>query len=214
MAGKWWLIPPALLVLWMGVDMAVPSSSSLIRFDGHEVGRLETEMWRSYYAHQPARLYWQLLDLLRRQYGLPFWRACLGAYHAAHAAVVFQRGHNRAEYDLALGDLVSYYSIIRRSSDIPFPVEETARLELEWWIVHRERARQTPGDLERSLASLQAAIYQRPESLFQEHAKARADAMLLRDAAAESGAISEQDWKRIGGLLDRSWVSLQAAVTR
>lgn len=70
------------------------------------------------------------------------------------------------------------------------------------------------GRLETARAFLQAAIYQRPESLFQEHAKARADAMLLRDAAAEHGAVSEQDWKGIGDLLDRPWVSLQAAVTR
>jgi hypothetical protein len=214
MARNRWLILPALLMLWIGADMALPKTSSLVHFDGHEVGRLETAMWRSYYGHQPMRLYWQLVQLLRSQYGLPFWRACLGGYNAARAALVFQRGHNRVEYELALANLVSYYSIIRRSSDIPFPVDKTARLELEWWIVHRERDRQAPGELESSLAALQAAIYQRPESLFQEHAKARADAMLLRDATAESGAVSEEDWKRIGALLDRSWVSLQAAVTR
>jgi hypothetical protein len=88
--------------------------------------------------------------------------------------VVFQRGHNRAEYELALPLLVDYYSIIRRSSDVPFSVETAARL-----------------DLEQALAALQAAIYQRPEDLFREHAKARADAMLRRDSAAENGSVSE-----------------------
>ncbi len=212
MSWKWILIPPALLGLWIVSDFTLPRRSSLLRFDGHEVGRLETEMWRSYYAHQPIRLYGELVELLRRQYHLPFWRACWAAFHAAHAAVVFQRGHNHAEYQKALPDLLAYYASIRRSSDIEFSSETAARLELEWWIVHRERAHHSPGDLDEALAALQAAIYNRPESLFRDHARARAEAMLLRDRAAESGAVSEQQWSRIGSLLDESWVSLQQTV--
>jgi hypothetical protein len=209
---KWLLIPPALLALWVAADLAVPYRSSLVRFDGHEVGRLETDMWRSYYGHEPTRLYLQLVQLLRSQYHLPFWRACLGAFRAARAAVVFQRGHNRAEYERALPNLSDYYTIIRRSSDIAFPPETAARLELEWWIVHRERAGHSPGDLEKSLAALQAAIYQRSESLFRDHAQSRAEAMSIRDAAAEHGGVTEQQWNQIASLLDDSWVSLQKIV--
>jgi len=207
------LAPLAVLVWWVGSDLALPRRSPLRRFDGHEVGRLETEMWRAYYAHQPVRLYGQLVQTLRRQYRLPFWRACLGAYDAARAAVVFQRGHRRADYELALPSLLKYYALIRRSGDISFSVETAARLELQWWIVHRERARHRPEDLEQALAALQAAIYQRPESLFRDHARARAEAMLLRDAAAENGGVSGAQWNRIAALLETSWVSLQHAVS-
>jgi hypothetical protein len=212
MSRKWWLIPPALLTLWIAADLLIPAQSSLTRFDGREVGRLETAMWRSYYGHKPVRLYRQLSELMCHQYRLPFWRASLAAWYAARAAVVFQRGHNRAEYQRALPDLVDYYALIRRSSDIPFSVENAARLELEWWIVHRERATHTPEDLERALAALQAAIYQRPEQSFHDHARARARAMLLRDEAQAGGGVSEQDWKAIGDLLNSSWVSLENAV--
>jgi hypothetical protein len=48
MSRKWWLIPPGLLMCWIAEDMLVPRQSTLTRFDGHEVGRLETAMWRSY----------------------------------------------------------------------------------------------------------------------------------------------------------------------
>jgi hypothetical protein len=214
MARKWWLIPPVLLAAWIAEDLAIPRHSSLSRFDGHEVGRLETAMWRSYYEHHSVKLFGELVELLRDQYHLPFWRACLGACHAARAAVVFQRGRNRNDYELALPDVVSYYALIRRSSDISFPVEETARLELEWWIVHRERAHHPPGDLERSLAELQAAVYQRPPGVFAEHANARATAMLLRDSEAEAGGVSERDWSRIEALLVQSWTSVQTAVAQ
>jgi len=127
--------------------------------------------------------------------------------------VVFQRGHGRAEYERALPDLRSFYSLIRKGSSVPFQVDDVARRELEWWIVHRERTRHQPGDLERALADLQAGIYQQPEAAFAEHAKARAEAMALCDAGNAAGFVSEGDWRRIGILLDRSWSSLRASVS-
>jgi hypothetical protein len=33
-------------------------------------------------------------------------------------------------------------------SDLPFGVNRAARLELEWWIIHRERGKYQPADLE------------------------------------------------------------------
>jgi hypothetical protein len=150
-------------------------------------------MWRSYYGHRSMALFTALVQLLRKQYHVAFWRAGFGAYEAARAAFVFQRGRNRAEYELALPNLINFYSIIRRDSDIAFSVERTARLELECWIIHREPAQHSRGELERSLAGLQAEIYPRQESLFKAHAHARAEAMLLRDARAEAGVVSDQD---------------------
>src|SRR5262245_8989501 len=101
-------------------DFAVPGEHSLRRFDAHAVGRLETEMWRSYYDHKKAALFLELTDLLCKQYHLPFSRALTAAYHAARAAVVFQPGRNRAEYERALPDLIRFYSLIRQGSDVPF----------------------------------------------------------------------------------------------
>jgi hypothetical protein len=90
-------------------------------------------------------------------------------------------------------------------------VDRVSKLELEWWIIHRERARHQPSDLEHALAALQAEIYSRPEDMFLPHARARAEAMLIRDERAEAGGVSEHDWDRIGALLDSSWVSAQRA---
>ena len=203
-----------LLAGWIIRDLTSTDRHSLRTFDAHAVARLETDMWRSYYDHRRLRLAEELVDLLRDQYGLPFWKSIVGAGHAARAAALFQDGHNRAEYERALPDLVSYYALIRNASEEPFPVEKTARLELEWWIIHRERKRHPRADLDRSLAQLQAEIYHQPEELFAEHASARAEAMLIRDNSQESGNVTEQDWSRIGALLDTSWSSLQTVVER
>ena len=73
-------------------------------------------------------------------------------------------------------DLLAYYAAIRKVSTTRFDVQRTARLELEWWIVHRERNRLPAGALDRALADLAAEIYQMPRERFAEHARYRADA--------------------------------------
>jgi hypothetical protein len=202
-----------LLCAWILLSLTNHSRRDLRRFDGREVGRLETAMWRSYYDHRDVRLFGELISLLRQQYHLPFWRATAGAYHAARAAVVFQRGHGRPEFMLALPDIEHFYTLIRENSSTSFDVKKVSALELEWWIVHRERAHRNPADLVNALAALQAEIYHVPAARFAEHAKARADAMLIRDAQAEAGGVSQADWSCIEALLERSWVSLQNAVS-
>jgi len=216
MKSRWLIascIALALLVVWLMRDLTDRSRHDLRSFDGREVAKLETAMWRSYYDHHRLQLFRELAELLRRQYHLPFWQSNVAAYHAARAAVVFQAGHGRPDYMRALPDLESFYRSINQHSTTQFDVDNVARLELEWWIIHRERAQHAPADLERALAQLQSAIYRRPASQFENHAKARAEAMLLRDARAEGGGSpSEQDWRTISTLLDQSWIGLQTVV--
>jgi len=97
-------------------------------------------------------------------------------------------------------------------SDTAFDVQRAARLELEWWIIHRERAKHTPADLEKALAELQAEIYRLPIDRFFEHGRKRAEAMTIRDTKAEAGGVNEDDWRRIDLLLHESWHSPHRAV--
>jgi hypothetical protein len=206
------LVIIALFTAYAAFDFLSPRASRMRSFDPNEVARLETAMWRSYYDKQQLRLYNQMTDLLRSQYNLPFLRSNAVAYQAARAAFVFKGGHNRQEYEQALPYLVSFYTAIRRVSEIPFDVERASRLELEWWIIHRERARHAPADLENALATLSAELYQMPADRFAEHARLRAEAMTIRDTKAETGGVSEADWARIDDLLHKSWRSLSRVV--
>ena len=198
----------AALAAWVLYDLYSPRRTEMRRFDPDEVARLETAMWRSYYSHERVKLFRELSELLRTQYRLPFWRSNSVAYNAAKAAFVFKDGKGRADYERALPDLRSFYQSIRDVSDIDFDVNRTAQLELEWWIIHRERKRHAPEDLTRALAELPAELYKvSPESLM-EHAQLRADAMKIRDDKADEGGVTEEDWKQIDELLHRSWQSL------
>jgi hypothetical protein len=181
-------------------------------FDPDEVARLETAMWRSYYDKERVRLFNQLAELLRTQYHLPLVRSNRVAYYAANAAFVFKQGKERSDYEKALPDLIKFYGEIRQLSDISFDPDQVARLELEWWIIHRQRAQHPPGDLAKALAELQAELYRVPVDRLMEHGRLRAEAMTIRDTRADKGGVTEEDWARINELLKESWRSLAEAV--
>ena len=199
-------------LLAAGWDLYGPRTAHLREFDAQETGRLETAMWRSYYDKERLALFRQLSQMLRQQFNLPLARSNAVAYQAARAAFVFKEGKTRDDYEKALPYLRNYYSGIREVSDVPFDVGQVAKLELEWWIIHRQRKQHAPEDLPRALAELAGALYGIPPERAAEHARLRAEAMTIRDDKAEQGGVSEADWARIDELLRASWQSLRQAV--
>ena len=202
----------ALLVGGVLYDLYFPRTAKMREFDPDEVARLETAMWRSYYEKKQVQLFNQLSELLRTQYHMPLIRSNQVAYYAANAAFTFKEGKSEADYEKALPDLVKFYGAIRKMSDIPFDVDRVARLELQWWTIHRERWKRKLGELDRALAELQAAIYNVPVERLIEHGRLRAEAMTIRDSKAEGGGMTEEDWKKINELLRESWRSLAEVV--
>jgi hypothetical protein len=202
----------ALVICAVLFDLFYPRKTKLREFDSDEVARLETAMWRSYYEKQRVRLFNEATELLRTQYHLTPVKSNVVAYYAANAAFVFKEGKQRSDYEKALPDLIKFYSSLHHMSDIDFDVDKVSRLELEWWIIHRERENHAPGDLARALAELQAAIYNLPVERMMEHGRLRAEAMTIRDTKAEHGGVTEADWAKINDLLRQSWSSLAQAV--
>lgn len=200
------------LGLWIITDLFYPVRTDIRQFDSNVVAELDTKMWRSYYERQPLKLFTQLAKLMRKQFDAPFWRSQIMAYHAGRAAFVFKDGQERSDYEKALPDLERYFGIIHKMSTTPFDIKEAARLELEWWIVHRQRAQTGQGQLEKVLAEAMAVVYQVPPESLHAYARFRAEAMHLRDAEAESDGVSEEEWLMIRELLDQCWDGLYRAV--
>jgi hypothetical protein len=204
----------ALLLLYVSVDLFWPFHRDLRQFDPEEIGRLETAKWRSYYDGESAQLFFQLAELLRTQFQFPFLRSYRAAYFVARATSVFKDGKNRRDYDQALPYLESYFGAIRGIGNLEFNVQRVARAELEWWIIYRERDRNPPGALDRACAEAAAALYQVSAGSTMEHGHLRAAAMIMRDARAESGHMSEKDWMLIESLLRECYRSLERVVAR
>jgi hypothetical protein len=194
---------------WAVVELARPRRTDIRVFDPDEVARLETAMWRSYYDRRRLPLFGQLVALLQGQFHLQPLRAVTLAGLAARAAAVFQVGASHADYRRALPYLERYYAGIRAVSEVPFDPARAARLELEWWIVHREVEDHPPGDLEAALAALAAELYQVPAERLAAHAARRAEAMTIRDRTSrrQVGVLAD-DWDRIEAVLWVAWKAL------
>ena len=208
----WWL-PLAGLGIWLLIDLFVPRHHDLRQFDPKELAHVETAMWRSYYEKKPVLLFWQLAGGLRQQFHAPFWRSFKIGFQATKAAFVFKKGRSRADYEKALPDLIAYYESIQNLSVGPFDVVKVAKLELEWWIVHRQRDRYSYGNLAETLAQTASAQYEQPVALFKTYSFLRADAMRLRDESSQRpGGTTESDWQRIDNELEQAWQSLHTVV--
>jgi hypothetical protein len=202
----------AIFFVYLGVDLFWPLSNDLRQFDPVALGKLETGMWRSYYDRQPLKLFFELTEILRTQYNFPWLRSFLGACYATRAAFVFKDGKQRSDYEKALPALNAYFATVRRTGNIPFDVPNAAILELEWWIIHRQRELYGKAALDSACADAAAAIYQiSPESAF-EHGKLRAEAMVIRDTQAAAGGVREEDWAQIDQLLQACYISLNRAL--
>jgi hypothetical protein len=204
----------AIFAVYAAADLFWPVNTDLRQFDPVALGKLETDMWRSYYDRKPFKLFFELTEMLRTQYKFPWLRSYLGAYYATKAAFVFKDGKQRADYEKALPALESYFATIRRTGNIPFEVPNAAKLELEWWIVHRQREQYGKAALDTACADAAAAIYLVSPDSTLEHGRLRADAMVIRDDQAAAGGVREEEWAQIDRLLQGCYRSLRRVVTQ
>lgn len=208
----WWGVLLA-LILWVLTDLYVPRKHSIRQFDPAEVARLETAMWRSYYDKKPVLLFWQLAGGLRQQFHAPFWRSFVLGFQATKAAFTFKQGKSRTDYQQTLPGLIAYYESIQDLTVEQFDIPTVAKLELAWWIVHRQRDQYSYGDLAKALVQTSAALYSQPARDFSTYGPLRAEAMRLCDEAGrKAGGASEADWQQIDGVLNRAWGALRVAV--
>lgn len=212
--GRWfWRSALLALLVWIVTDIYVPRQHSIRQFDPQQVAQFEMAMWQSYYDKKPVLLFWQLAAGLRQQFHAPFWRSFGLAFQATKAAFLFKSGTSRFEYEQTLPDLVNYYQAIQELTTETFDVAAVAELELEWWIVHRQRDQYSYQDLADALTQTAAALYNQPASDFIAYGQLRAKAMRLCDEAGQrSGGATKADWQGINRVLGLAWSALQRTV--
>lgn len=67
------LIFGVLLGGWIAFDLLALHKVEIRDFDADEAARIETAMWRSYYSRERLKMYFELTNLLEKQYKLRFW---------------------------------------------------------------------------------------------------------------------------------------------
>jgi len=197
-----------LLVAWVAIDIYYPFKTDIRQINADETARIDGAMWRSYYENKKLRLFFESASLMRNQFHFPFFRSCVVSANVARAAFMFKEGKTRDDYEKAMPALRRYFASINEVSTSKFDVDSAIKTELEWWIVRRDKTIPT-AEWERLLANTASVMYHRPADSFDNYAKLRVQAMVLRDK--KDKVITEDDWQTINKLLVGAWRSFSVA---
>lgn len=195
-------------------------------FDPRRVGSLECDTWVTYYRRE----WWSFLRaailVVRHAFALPWPSTLSGAWW------VLRANQKWAPYpdndpEAARRLMRRFYRLLARHHDDALDVERAARLEIEWWRVHRQLQHAATGEppddadppahpeLASAVARLYAHVYRVPFDDVLAAGQQRAVAMHLSDAWVANGCDpSSALIARERAALVRSYAALLAAVHR
>lgn len=187
-------------------------------FDPRVVGRLECAAWVAYYRREWFAFVRSAVRLTHHTFGLSWPATVRGAWLVLRANQLWAPFPDN-DPGAAQRAMERFYRLVRRRHDEPFDPATAARLEVEWWHVHREHQHadaDADGDerpLNDALAALYAYVYGVPQTDVRVAAEQRALAMRYSDQWVRNGcdlASPLIDQERAA--LVRSYAGLLAAV--
>jgi Family of unknown function (DUF5995) len=216
-----------LAVQGFGVQLAAPpkparargavrpagSPGRLRSFDPARVADLEFRAWVGYYRRDWASVLRASVGLVRAGFGMNLPRTLYGAWLVLRANQRWAPADN--DPDGARRCMRRFYALVRASYGEPRDVTGAARLEVEWWRVHREHQAGTEGEspLVEAVTRLYAFLYSEPEPAVRPAAAQRVLAMDLSDEWVTAGCPPDSPLlDREHAALVRSYAALLAAV--
>ena len=187
-------------------------------FDPRRVGRLECDTWVTYYRREWLKFLRAALEVTRHAFGLSWPATLRGAWLVLRANQLWAPYPDN-DPDGARRCMRSFYGLVARRHGETFDITEAARLEVEWWRIHRFLQRDDPEGDERALvealAALYAHVYGVPAADVRLAAEQRALAMRHSDRwVAEGCDPSSPLVPEERAALVRSYAALLAAVHR
>jgi hypothetical protein len=187
-------------------------------FDPRRVGRLECDTWVTYYRREWLKFLRAAIAVTRHAFALSWPATLRGAWLVLRANQLWAPYPDN-DPDGARRCMRRFYALVARRHSETFDVTEAARLEVEWWRIHRSLQRDDPdgdeGALIDALAALYAHVYRVPVDDVRLAARERALAMRHSDrwvaegCDPQSALIPEER-----AALVRSYAALLAAVHR
>jgi hypothetical protein len=190
-------------------------ASPLRSFDPVLVGRLECALWMAYYRRRWPQFLVLSVRVVHAAFRMSWTRTLHGAWLVLRANQLWASADN--DTDGARRCMRRFYALLRLSHGEPANPARAARLEVEWWRVHRAHQRgELDGDvspLVSALSRLYAEVYGRPQSELRAAALHRARAMDVSDEWVGQGCDPASPLVREErALLVRSYAELLAAV--
>jgi hypothetical protein len=185
-------------------------------FDPNRVGRLETATWVSYYRREWLKFLRAAVLVIRHAFGLP-WPATLQAAWLVLRANQLWAPQTQNDPDGARRAMERFYTLVKTRHGERYDPQTAARLEVEWWRIHREHQREgselDEQALVDALTKLYAYAYSVPEEWVRLAAQQRALAMRLSDRWVREGCdLTSSLIEDERAALVRSYAALLAAV--
>lgn len=190
-----------------------------IDFDPDKVAYYEKAGWEAYYDRNWLRAFRLMVQLNREEFRMSLPAAVAGAVDIVRASIAFAPLDNndpaRAEQHLQ-----RYFEKAGRSLHLRAGAAELARLEIAYWIIHRElalrrKADHNDDDIEpmiASLADLHAALFDSTPEAMRPSAEYRA--LAARAVDRITGRYSDDvaaDWREVEDYLRRAYRAVRAA---
>jgi hypothetical protein len=187
-------------------------------FDPRLVGALECRTWVTYYRREWLPFLVAAIRLVRHTFRLNWPATLYGAWLVLRANQLWAPYPDNDPEACRLC-MRRFYGLLRRRYGEPRDVAEAARLEVEWWRVHRVHQREErgggAGPLVDALAALYAHTYRVEPDAVRLAARERADAMDVSDPWVEDGCdLASPLIAQERAALVRSYAGLLAAVHR
>ena len=194
---------------------AATRPSPLRSFDPVLVGRLECGLWMAYYRRRWPQFLVLSVRVVHAAFQMNWTRTLHGAWLVLRANQLWAPADN--DPDGARRCMRRFYALLRLTHGEPPNPARAARLEVEWWRVHRAHQHgETDGDVSPLIAALSrlyAEVYGRPEAELRATALHRARAMDVCDEWVSQGCDPASPLVREErALLVRSYAELLAAV--
>ena len=156
-------------------------------FDPRKIAHYEKENYVAYYQKDWLKLLRVSVGLVKETFGLSWLQAAYGAYLIARAEIAFAPF---PENDLPGTEayIMRFYRFIKNVHREEFDVTRAAKLEINWWIVHRKLFGNAENqELVDALAGLYAEAYGVEPAKVQVAARQRAQGMLYSDLWVNAG---------------------------
>jgi len=160
---------------------------SMQGFDPRLVARYEKENYVAYYQKRWLKLLQASVGMVKEAFGLSPWQAVYAAYLVARAEIAFAPFPDN-DLPTAESYMRRFYTFIKEIHRADFDVERAARLDVRWWVVHRQLFGQAENQpLVEALMDLYAVVYGVEPERVRLAAQHRAQGMLYSDLWVNGG---------------------------
>lgn len=174
----------------MAAKSAQAKSSPLARFDPIRLAHYETVNWVAYYQKRWGTLVRASVGMVREAFSLSLPQAVYAAYLVAKAEIAAAPFPDN-DVPTAEAYMRRFYQYIKNVHKLDYDVEDAARREVKWWVVHRALFdKEDKRELAEALYDLNR-LYGADEQGARAAAEHRTQAMVYSDDWIKQGKLSD-----------------------